>query len=281
MSKNLLKNMVFFVLGISSMASNAIAFTYETYNYFSEGVASTVHVLVVDPKEHAIRPVKAKGKLLARETVPSLASLHGAVAAINGGFSKLDGTPAGILKIDHCWYGTPKKPRGAIGWSQDGTKVLIDQVVTNYDLDECPEGSEIEVYSASVPPRTQSEEWNEMEYIVGGTPVLITGGNLIEDYSLENVLESFLVNKHPRTAVGIRDNGDWVFVVVGGYSSKIADGMTMKELADFMLHLGCVEALNLCGGNSSTMVVEGMVSKEDEKQLRTVSDAILIFPTLH
>lgn len=53
-----------------------------------------------------------------------------------------------------------------------------------------------------------------------------------------------------------------------------------------MLNLGCIEALNLDGGGSSTMVVEGIVIndpcgelKEDGKQVEAVSDAILIFPT--
>lgn len=60
----------------------------------------------------------------------------------------------------------------------------------------------------------------------------------------------------------------------------------MKELAELMLELGCVEALNLDGGGSSTMVIDGMVInkpcgkiQEFGKQVEAVSDAILIFPT--
>ena len=51
-----------------------------------------------------------------------------------------------------------------------------------------------------------------------------------------------------------------------------------------MLDLGCIEALNLDGGGSSTMVVEGKVInepsgkiEEDGKWVEAVSDAILIF----
>lgn len=62
--------------------------------------------------------------------------------------------------------------------------------------------------------------------------------------------------------------------------------MTMDELAGFMADPGCRKALNLDGGGSSTMVIEGKVTNvpfgdEDEspgkRVERRVSDAILIF----
>jgi exopolysaccharide biosynthesis protein len=272
-----------FFLWIACIPSEIRGFSYE---YISDGYFTSVHVLTVDPKEHVILPVKASGEEIARETVALLAKSYGASAAVNGGFWKANGTPAGILKINCLWYGTPIKPRGAIGWSLGGQKVLIDRVLTNYHLKDCPDGSEIEVIPISTPPHTTSEEWKELEHIVGGTPVLVRNGNIIEDYSPEQTLESFLVKKHPRTAVGIRDGGEWVFVVVDGRFYGFLGGMTIKELAELMLELGCIEALNLDGGGSSTMVVEGVVIndpcgalREDGKQVEAVSDAILIFST--
>jgi exopolysaccharide biosynthesis protein len=270
-------------LWIACIPSEIKGFSYE---YISDGYFTSVHILTVDPKEHVILPVKASGEEIARETVATLAKSYGASAAVNGGFWKANGNPAGILKINCLWYGTPIKPRGAIGWSLNGQRVLIDRILTNYHLKDCPDESEIEVIPMSTPPHTSPEEWRELEHIVGGTPVLVRNGNVIEDYSPEQTLESFLVKKHPRTAVGIRDNGEWVFVVVDGRFYGFLGGMTIKELAELMLNLGCIEALNLDGGGSSTMVVEGIVIndpcgelKEDEKQVEAVSDAILIFPT--
>ncbi len=147
-----------------------------------------------------------------------------------------------------------------------------------------PLESQIEVVPVSNPPYTLAEEWKELEYIVGGSPVLIHDSNMLEDFSLEQTLESFLINKYPRTAVGIKDNGDWVFAVVDGCFYGLCGGMTIKELAQFMLGLGCVHALNLDGGGSSTMIIKGKVVnepqgkfKENTKQVEAVSDAILIF----
>lgn len=265
------KMMLVFLLWLSSVSTDGIAVSYE---YLSDHYFTSIHVLVVNPREHGIRPVKAHPK----ETVASLAQQYGALAAVNGGFWKSDGSPAGILKIDHHWYGMPSKPRGAIGWDKDGRKVLIDRVLTSVDENF------IEVIPISDLAHTTSEEWKETDHIIGGTPVLISQGNVVEDYSSEKTLSSFLTKKHPRTAVGIKESGEWVFVVVDGSFYGLLGGMTIKELAELMFELGCVEALNLDGGGSSTMVVEGVIVNqpagsilEEGKYVEEVSDAILIF----
>lgn len=272
-----------FILWITCVSTELTGYSYD---YLSNGYFTSIHVLTVDPKEHVILPVKASGKIN-RETVLTLANRYGALAAINGGFWKQNGDPAGILKIDNIWLGTPIKPRGAIGWTLNGQHTLIDQVLTNYDLHDCLDENEIEVIPVSNPPHSTSKEWKGLEHIVGGTPVLIRNGNLVEDYSSEQTLKSFLVKRHPRTAVGIRDNGEWVFVVVDGRSYGFFGGMTIQELAELMLELGCIEALNLDSGSSSTMVIEGSVINdpcgiilEEGKQVEAISDAILIIPIL-
>jgi exopolysaccharide biosynthesis protein len=55
--------------------------------------------------------------------------------------------------------------------------------------------------------------------------------------------------------------------------------MTIPELEALMIELGCVEALNLDGGGSTTMVIRGKVvnSPSDPTGERPVSDALLVF----
>lgn len=276
MAKSVLINIAFIVAWIPC---HIFGFSYQ---HFSDGHFTSVHVLFVSSQEHAIQPVKAECEGN-RETVAALASRHGALAAVNGGFWKQNGDPAGILKIDQKWYGTPVKPRGAIGWTKGGETVIIDKVLTNFTLHHCPDNKLIEVLPVSDPPQTTSEQWKEMEHIVGGTPVLVTKGNLVEDYLSEQTLESFLTKRHPRTAVGITPLGEWIFVVVDGRFEGFQGGMTIRELASFMHRLGCVEALNLDGGGSSTMVINGQVINEpcgeineNSKHVEAVSDALLI-----
>ena len=262
--------------------SEAIALSYE---FFTDGEYISIHVLTIDPEKYELLPVRAEGEECPRETVRSMAQRFGAVAAVNGGFWKLNGDPAGILKIAGEWHGTPIKPRGAIGWTGGGLTVLIDQVLTDHNLEEAPSVEAIQVIPQSKPPFSSVEDWQALEHIVGGTPVLIRGGNWIEDYSSEQTLTSFLIKKHPRTAVGILGNGNWVFVVVDGRFFGNLGGMTMWELTEFMESIGCVEALNLGGGYSSTMVIEDAVVNqscgevlEEGKSVRAMSDAILVLP---
>lgn len=61
------------------------------------------------------------------------------------------------------------------------------------------------------------------------------------------------LTSHPRTAVGILENGDVVFLCAAlGYNTQ---GLTIAQLTELMLERGCVEAMNLDGGPSSQMAV--------------------------
>lgn len=132
---------------------------------------------------------------------------------------------------------------------------------------------------------TSADEWNSLDYIVGGAPLLLNNSSRIIDLESEQTIPTFLSNRHTRTAVGILPNGNWLFVVVD--KTGLFDGMTMYELSDLMVRLGCVHALNLDGGGSSTMVCEGVIKNsphgdEDEgagqNTVRRVSDAIVVLP---
>ena len=61
------------------------------------------------------------------------------------------------------------------------------------------------------------------------------------------------LTSHPRTAVGILENGDVVFLCASlGYDTP---GLTVAQLTELLLERGCVEAMNLDGGPSSQMAV--------------------------
>ncbi len=125
---------------------------------------------------------------------------------------------------------------------------------------------------------TRGPEWEQMDHIMGGTPLLIQEGKIKQDIDTEQVDQGFVLKRHPRTAVGILPDGRWVLVVVDGRQKNLSIGMSLGELADFLASLGCVEALNLDGGGSTTIYLEGRVinSPSDSGVERPVSDAILI-----
>jgi hypothetical protein len=89
---------------------------------------------------------------------------------------------------------------------------------------------------------------------ISGETLLLMGGKTIPD--LDDAVNE------PRTAVGYSKNGRTIYlVVVDGRQTLYSEGMTLKELADTMQSLGADYAMNLDGGGSSTMVVEGSDGK--------------------
>ena len=85
---------------------------------------------------------------------------------------------------------------------------------------------------------------------VSGETLLVSGGQLIPALNDSTT--------QPRTAVGYSQNGRYLYlVVVDGRQPFYSEGMTVKELADLMLSLGAKYAMDLDGGGSSTMVVQG------------------------
>jgi exopolysaccharide biosynthesis protein len=60
---------------------------------------------------------------------------------------------------------------------------------------------------------------------------------------------------HPRTAIGVTGDEELVLVVVDGRQRGYSEGMTTPEVAEVMLDFGVVDAINLDGGGSTTLVI--------------------------
>jgi Phosphodiester glycosidase len=96
--------------------------------------------------------------------------------------------------------------------------------------------------------------------VLAGGPVLVHQGKRQKiRASLEDAYESSsMLERHPRTAIGW-NRDQYFLVVVDGRQRDVSDGMTLDELANFLVKLGCAEALNLDGGGSSTLWFDGSV----------------------
>jgi exopolysaccharide biosynthesis protein len=67
-----------------------------------------------------------------------------------------------------------------------------------------------------------------------------------------------MLERHPRTAVGWSKK-QFVLVQVDGRRNDLSVGMTLQELAAYLVRLGCEEAMNFDGGGSATLWYEGKV----------------------
>ncbi|MDD4504647.1 MAG: phosphodiester glycosidase family protein, partial [Clostridiaceae bacterium] len=89
-----------------------------------------------------------------------------------------------------------------------------------------------------------------LKFAVSGAPRLLEGGQL----STELADRKGAKERHPRTAVGIKDNKLFM-VTVDGRQPGYSDGMNLYEMAEFFLGQGVEDAINLDGGGSTTMTV--------------------------
>jgi len=121
-------------------------------------------------------------------------------------------------------------------------------------------------------------KWWKMRTAVGGGPVLIHDGKI----RITNREEQLFVNgendKHPRTAMGYTRDGRLIILTVQGRFPGTAEGATLDQEAKILRDLGCYEALNLDGGGSSCMLVNGKhtIKPSDKEGERPVPAVFLI-----
>ena len=115
------------------------------------------------------------------------------------------------------------------------------------------------------------------DFVAGGGPRLVRSGKPAPA-GPEAGSPGFVDTRHPRTAVGVRADGRILLVTVDGRQPERSVGMTIAELSALLLELGAVEAVNMDGGGSTTMVAGGRVvnGPSDLTGERPVGDALLV-----
>jgi exopolysaccharide biosynthesis protein len=93
----------------------------------------------------------------------------------------------------------------------------------------------------------------EAKQAIAGHDTLVHGGKNVAPVSQR---PGFVKGPHPRTAVGIKDHGNTlILVVVDGRKKGAATGMSLAELAEVFVAQRAEEAINLDGGGSSVLAI--------------------------
>jgi len=101
------------------------------------------------------------------------------------------------------------------------------------------------------------KRWN-MVTAVGGGPTLISNGVIRITNEEEKMFTGRAINdRHPRTAMGYTSDGYLIILVIQGRFPGLAEGATLGQEAKMLKELGCYEALNLDGGGSSCLLING------------------------
>lgn len=121
----------------------------------------------------------------------------------------------------------------------------------------------------------------DIKHVIGGGPRLLKSGQVYISRNSEQFKSDIANSRAARTAVGINKEGKLVFATVDkcrqSASSAKSAGATLDELAQIMKDLGCVDAMNLDGGSSSTMVISSeIINTPCGGAEKAVSNGILI-----
>ena len=115
------------------------------------------------------------------------------------------------------------------------------------------------------------ERWKVVKIGIGAT-----GEILIENGTVNS---EFTAGAHPRTAMGIKKDGSIIFYTIDGRQKGYSYGVQLKTLAKRMAELGCVDAINLDGGGSTSYIIQfpgdgvtTLVNNPSDGKLRSVSN---------
>ena len=154
-------------------------------------------------------------------------------------------------------------------WKDASTHYIYDTVAEN-SWDESPK----QIPNATFPGAARTFEAKNG---IGGSPVLIKDGKIKDTYKQE-LIEIGADIAAPRTAIGITSDKKLVlFVCEGRNMTEGVPGYTTGEVAQILKNYGCTDALNLDGGGSSLMLVNGkeLIKPSDGKQ-RSVASCVYI-----
>lgn len=106
-------------------------------------------------------------------------------------------------------------------------------------------------------------EWKNVKHIISGGPYLVKNGEVYVDMTAQKL--AAIGGRNPRSAVGYTADNNLILVAVDGREGS-SIGMTLMELGNFMKSIGCVNAMNLDGGGSTVMYVDGKIVNKPHVQ---------------
>lgn len=231
-----------------------------------------------------------------RKKTPKQLAARKAIVAINGGFFGKTSNLSTVVNegrwssinvpaVTRSYQGknTPYYPtRGAFGVVNGRADVawiyhhIEDSLIYEYPLPAPNQLGEAPLTKPSREHPTGAQRW-DARVAIGGAPVLVSAGKVKVTAEAE-LIQVNNGKREPRSAIGYTAANEVLLVVVNGRQPDLSMGITLLELAQLMVELGAVEALNLDGGGSSCLVVNDEVINypSDASGPRPVPSALLV-----
>lgn len=210
--------------------------------FFSYETNKSLNVVIKDKKAVAFNEIKFR-KSRADTTVKI--QVYGSAI----GISKRN-------RADIAWIKTDSTSNSATAIQESGISKRTVRRRTNQSTGE----------TITDKPKDSFKLW-KMKTAVGGGPVLLQNGEIeISNNEELKFAGKAIEDKHPRTAMGYTKDNKLIILVIEGRNPGKAEGATLTQEAQLFKDLGCWEAINLDGGGSSCMLVNG-------KETIKISDA--------
>lgn len=204
-----------------------------------------------------------------RASLSELAASTGACLLVNAGYFRMDLDPS--THVGLLLSGGQLVQTATRGVYRDDLRYPVARAAIGFSASDVPSMGFVRTRSDSVfvlegppdnrpgtpAPEPESEwlAWDVVDAVSGG-PALLKDGSVAITTDEEAFFGTAIPNIHPRTAAGLTADGDVILMVVDGRQSD-SRGVSLEELARLMQSAGAVTALNLDGGGSSTMVLDG------------------------
>lgn len=133
-----------------------------------------------------------------------------------------------------------------------------------------PPGTPLQLEAVTNPPT-----FSQFPQIVGAGPLLIQNGQIVLDPKAEGFSQAFITETAPRSVIGQTAKG--TFLLVTAYNRIDGNELSLGDMAQLMLQLGAIAALNLDGGSSSTLFLGGEVRDRPPRTAARVHNGIGVF----
>lgn len=124
---------------------------------------------------------------------------------------------------------------------------------------------------------TQPADFAGYPQIVGAGPVLLENRQIVLDAKAEGFSDAFIIEAAARSAIGTTEEGN---LLIAAVHNRIGGaGPTLAEIAEVMQQMGCVDALNLDGGSSTSLYLGGRLLNRSPRTAARVHNGFGVFLT--
>ena len=192
-----------------------------------------------------------------------ISEYYNVVAGVNASFYNMTtGQPMGITYIDGVSFGTSSYDN-FFAILNDGKTAVID-------------------YAKNLGNYVDSDGNSRIWQAAAGSQWLVRDGKDVT----ASATGSYNTDRHSRTCVGVTAEGKVVMMVLDGRQEPFSCGGSMHELAQIMLEQGCVAAINLDGGGSTTYAARQagtdsvkVINRPSDGSERSISSGLIIAST--